>query len=599
MKNTGKEKGVKREKKVQTSGIIKGAKNKRIPQNPEDMGVKTMYYRNDQNQLSLEEFSLPFGGRLLRDNRWVRLAGHMPWEYIEEIYAQNMSGETGRPAISSRIAFGAIFIKEYCHITDEETVTNLQENSYMQYFVGLHEFHPEPLFDPSMMVHFRKRFPVEEVAKINEYVCTGKWPEDQRNVDRNDDTDDGNEPPVPSGSEGESASHHGKSHKGRANSNTSQKKKHRRKKNRGKLILDATVAPADIKYPTDIDLLNKSREHLETAVDILWKEVPHTGHKLPYSAKKARKSYLKLAKSKKWTRAKCRKAIGEQLAYIELAARQLNKFAALVSNCQALFPRWLQDRLAVIPTVYRQQKEMYDNHTHSCADRIVSLEQPHVRPIQRGKRPYPTEFGQKLHLSVVDGYTYLEQTSWNNFNEGSDLEAAVEDYARKFGCYPSAVLADRIYQTRANKLYCKELGIRLSGPPLGRRKTDQTDAKIKRQMYRDSCERNVIEGRNGNAKRRFGLDRLFSKLDETAKTEAALILLAMNACRWLARWLVLFSQILFPLLLGPAFSAAPMIVHTRSEVNSSTNFIKQESALWAKKSWSSLAVPAKAATASL
>ena len=54
----------------------------------------------------------------------------------------------------------------------------------------------------------------------------------------------------------------------------------------GKLILDATAAPADIKYPTDIDLLNKSREHLETAVGILWEkgDVPHTGHKLPYSA---------------------------------------------------------------------------------------------------------------------------------------------------------------------------------------------------------------------------------------------------------------------------------------------------------------------------
>lgn len=518
-----------------------------------------MYYRNDQDQLSMEEFSLPFGGRLLRDNRWVRLAGLMPWEYIEEIYAQNMSGETGRPAISSRIAFGAIFIKEYCHITDEDTVANLQENSYMQYFVGLHEFHPEPLFDPSMMVHFRKRFPVEEVAKINEYVCTGKWPEEQRNVDRNDDTDDGNEPPVPPSGEGESASHHGESRKGKANPNTSKKKEHRRKKNRGKLILDATVAPADIKYPTDIDLLNKSREHLETAVDIVWKEVPHTGHKLPYSAKKARRSYLKLARSKKWTRAKCRKAIGEQLACIELAIRQLNKFAALIPNCEALFPRWLRDRLAVIPTVYRQQKEMYDNHSHSCQDRIVSLEQPHVRPIQRGKRPYPTEFGQKLHLSVVDGYTYLEQTSWNNFNEGCDLEAAVEDYARKFGCYPSAVLADRIYQTRANKLYCKELGIRLSGPPLGRRKAGQTDAKIKRQMYCDSCERNAVEGRNGNAKRRFGLDRLFSKLDETAKTEAALILLAMNACHRLARWLVLFFLKLFSFFAWPDFSADPML----------------------------------------
>ena len=411
----------------------------------------------------MEEFSLPFGGRLLRDNRWVRLAGLMPWEHIEEIYAQNMSGEIGRPAISSRIAFGAIFIKEYCHITDEDTVTNLQENSYMQYFVGLHEFHPKPLFDPSMMVHFR------------------------------------------------------------------------------------------------IDLLNKSREHLETAVGIVWKEVPHTGHKLPYSAKKAHRSYLKLARSKKWTRAKCRKAIGEQLAYIELAARQLNKFATLVPNCEALFPRWLRDRLAVIPTVYRQQKEMYDNHSHSCQDRIVSLEQPHVRPMQRGKRPYPTEFGQKLHLSVVDGYTYLEQTSWNNFNEGCDLEATVEDYARKFGCYPSAVLADRIYQSRANKLYCKELGIRLSGPPLGRRKADQTDAKIKRQMYCDSCERNAVEGRNGNAKRRFGLDRLFSKLDETAKTEAVLILLAMNACHRLARWLVLFFLKLFSFFAWPDFSADPIL----------------------------------------
>ena len=109
----------------------------------------------------------------------------------------------------------------------------------MQYFVGLHEFHPEPLFDPSMMVHFRKRFPVEEVAKINEYVCTGRWPEEQRNVDRNDNSEDGDEPPCAGGGAGSKPS----VQKGSANPNTSKKKKARRKKNRGKLILDATVAP--------------------------------------------------------------------------------------------------------------------------------------------------------------------------------------------------------------------------------------------------------------------------------------------------------------------------------------------------------------------
>lgn len=514
-----------------------------------------MYYPDNREQLSMEEFFLPFGGKLRKANRWVQMAGIMPWDYIEEIYARNLSGETGRAALSSRIAFGAIYIKEYSTLTDEGTVAALQENPYMQYFLGLHEFHDEPLFDPSMMVHFRKRFPVEEVAKINEFVCTGKWPEEQRNVDRNDkeresDEDQEDEPPVPPASptDGQEAASASSKRPGKRKQNTSKKgQKKKRKKNRGKLLMDATVAPADIKYPTDIDLLNKSREHLEKAITILWEEVPHTGHKLPYSARKARKSYLELAKSKKWTKAKCRKAIGEQLRCIELASKRLETLQNQVPDSEQLFPRWLLDRLSVIPLVYAQQKEMFDNNTHVCADRIVSLEQPHVRPINRGKRPNPTEFGQKLHLSVVDGYTYLEQTSWSNFNESTDLQAAVEDYFRKFNCYPAAVLADKIYQTRANKMYCKEHGIRLSGPPLGRRKSNESDAKLQRQMYKDSCLRNAIEGRNGNAKRRFGLDLIMAKLDETAKTEAALVILAMNTSYRLVRWLALFFRfLLFP-----------------------------------------------------
>ena len=177
--------------------------------------------------------------------------------------------------------------------------------------------------------------------------------------------------------------------------------------------------------------------------------------------------------------------------------------------------------------------------------------------IVSGKRPNPTEFGQKLHLSMVDGYTFLEQTSWNNFNEGNDLEAAVEDYKRKFGFYPSAVLADRIYQTRSNKLFCSQRGIRLSGPPLGRRKASETDAKIMRQIHKDSCDRNAIEGRNGTSKRRFGLDRIFSKLDQTAKTEASLILLAMNASLRLVRWLAFFFRSFLPPIPIPVFFSRP------------------------------------------
>ena len=524
---------------------MKSAKNSQPVQFYLILGVFLMYISSDADQITIEDFFMPFGGKLLKTNRWVKLASIMPWEHIEQIYMASFQSERGRPAISSRIAFGSIFIKENDNLTDEGTVAAIAENPYMQYFLGLTAFQAEPLFDPSMMVHFRKRFPVEEVAKINEYICTGVWPDQQRNVDRNDaqeesqqdeNPDNNQEPPAVKGQEQSSKS-------GKRDKNTSKKKLKRekkQKKNRGKLIMDATVAPADIKYPTDIDLLNKSREHLETAVDILWKEVPHKGHKLPYSPKKARKSYLSLAKSKKWTEAKCRTAIGDQLRCIQQATKRLEELEVLVPDYEKRFPAWLHRRLEVIPLVYAQQKGMYDNHTHKCEDRIVSLEQPHVRPIQRGKRPNPTEFGQKLHLSVVDGFTYLEQTCWSNFNEGCDLAAVVADYYRKFGCYPEAVLADKIYQTRANRAFCKEKGIRLTGPALGRPKAGEADRKQKRQMYKDACDRNAVEGRNGNAKRRFGLDLIAAKLDETAKTEAALILTAMNAAHRLARWLLRF-----------------------------------------------------------
>ena len=93
----------------------------------------------------------------------------------------------------------------------------------------------------------------------------------------------------------------------------------------------------------------------------------------------------------------------------------------LVPNREEIYPYWLKDRLLVIPTVYLQQKEMYESGTHRCEGRIVSLQQPHVRPIVRGKRPDPTGFGQKLHFSAENGYTFIEQTCWNSFNEDDYL----------------------------------------------------------------------------------------------------------------------------------------------------------------------------------
>ena len=184
------------------------------------------------------------------------------------------------------------------------------------------------------------------------------------------------------------------------------------------------------------------------------------------------------------------------------------------------------------------EREIHDNCSHVCKDRIVSLEQSFVQPTNRGKRPNPTEFGQNLHLSVVDGFTYLEQTGRSSSNEGCGLQSVVEKHYRKFGCYSEAVLADKIYPTQDNRRYCMERRIRLSGPVLGRPKTGDAGAKESRQMC--ISNRNAAESRSVNRKRRYGLDLVMSKLDETTKTKSALNILAINAAPRPHRWLLYF-----------------------------------------------------------
>jgi hypothetical protein len=184
-------------------------------------------------------------------------------------------------------------------------------------------------------------------------------------------------------------------------------------------------------------------------------------------------------------------------------------------------------RLEVIREVCRQQRVMSEQRSHTCDDRIVSLRQPHVRPIVRGKARCPVEFGQKLAFSVVDGFTFMDVQSWNNYNEGVTLMDSAEKYRRHYGVYPEAILADTTYRNQNNRAFCKKNHIRLSGPRLGRPKESEREID-REQAYRDSCDRNMVESRNGIAKRRFGLDLIMAYLKSTAETEAALQVFAMN-----------------------------------------------------------------------
>ena len=132
-------------------------------------------------------------------------------------------------------------------------------------------------------------------------------------------------------------------------------------------------------------------------------------------------------------------------------------------------PGWLLHRYWVIPHLYAQQWEMYQNKSRRCDNRIVSISQPYVRPIIRGKVNKPVEFGAKLSVSLSgDGLARVDHLRWNAFHEGGDLKSQVQAYRRRYGMYPQAVLGDPIYGTRDNCRYLKQHGIRFAGKPLGR-----------------------------------------------------------------------------------------------------------------------------------
>jgi hypothetical protein len=196
----------------------------------------------------------------------------------------------------------------------------------------------------------------------------------------------------------------------------------------------------------------------------------------------------------------------------------------------------------VVAEVYRQQLWMYENESTRIDNRIVSIIQPHIRPIVRGKAGKPVEFGAKVSVSCFENYVFLDHLSWDNYNESGDFEDQIEAYKNFTGYYPNSVHVDQIYRTRANRAICKERGIRISGPPLGR-PPKNVSKSAKKQADLDERFRNTIEGKFGQAKRRYSLNCIMTKLSETSETSIAITFLVINLSTLLRQVYCLFMSL--------------------------------------------------------
>jgi len=136
-------------------------------------------------------------------------------------------------------------------------------------------------------------------------------------------------------------------------------------------------------------------------------------------------------------------------------------------------------------------------------------------------------------VSLVDGLTEVHRLSWEPYNESQDLKGQIETYRQRYGRYPEVVCADKIYRTRENLRYCQEYGIRLSGPKLGRPfKESEKNRAILREHRRiereDESTRIAVEGKFGEGKRSYTLDRIGTKLRVTSESAIHLVFLVMN-----------------------------------------------------------------------
>ena len=462
--------------------ISEGAKNLAL-------GRSTHMYKAEKSgQMTFEDFNQSCGMKLNVRDEWIVVADSIDWAAVEEKYKAFFPSRRGRPAVDARMALGALIIQHKAKLSDRNLVKEVARNPYYQYFIGLERYQSKCPFGHGVLPELRKRFGMDFINGINEIVVRNAKPTPEH-------ADDKEEMPSANG-------------------------------NLGTMILDATCSPSNIRYPQDFSLLNEAREKLDGMIDKLHARVHEPRRPRTYR-KVLRKAYLAMARSKRRPAKKMRSLVRVMLCAVK---RNMAFVDSYLDRGLALEDGRDVRNLDAIRRLYAQQKEMFDGKRHRIDGRIVSLAQPFVRPIVRGKAKAPVEFGAKYDVSVDgNGHARLEKASFDAYNECTVLKDVVERYRERTGRYPRRVLVDRVYRTKENRAYCEERGIEMSGRGPGRPPKDEKERrKAEKDERKNDINRIEVERFFSRGKRCFGAGLIMAKLSGTTLGSIALAVLVAN-----------------------------------------------------------------------
>lgn len=409
-----------------------------------------MYRKKNRNQEYLFKELMPFGGHLDETNRWLKIKTLIPWDELEESYAEHFA-EGGRRALDGRMVIGLLLLKHMTRMSDREVQQSLRENVYWQAFCGFENFMTEKQLNASSLSKIRKVLGAEYIRELEEK--TYKILIDRKII-----------------------------------------------RSKGVLV-DGTVIPEKIRHPNDVGLLNEVREW---AVKILREISRKTGEKIRTYRRKARKGYLKFSKTKRKTGKMIKRARREMLQYVR---RNLGQLRDRLNELDERQRREVEELLKMATMIYEQQSQMHRKGVKRIENRIVSFWREYVRPIKRGKSgPKETEFGPKVSVSHVDGFAFVDEFRHDNYSEADPevVEKQLDNYEKKFGKEPPSLTGDQLYGSRANREILEERQVRGAFRRLGRK--CQESRRQEQYIKRKQRERNRVEGSFGNGKEHYGLD---------------------------------------------------------------------------------------------
>ena len=433
------------------------------------------YKRKDRDTQNLFEDLFPYGGKLDVNNRWMKISKLIPWEELENRYATYFANR-GRPGTDARLAVGLFLLKHLSGKSDVEVVLELLENPYWQSFCGLEGFANAGMIEPSSLSRLRKRLGTRYVKEL-EAATYGVLIE--------------------------------------------------RKIIKAKgMLADGTVIPENIKFPTDVGLLNDVRVWLVNTIKRMGKAI---GKRYRTYSRKGHRAYLNFAKAKRKTKKQLSKARKQMLQFVR---RNVSQLKDAVDHSQRNGMRWLVligGKLKTAEEIFEQQFKMYKEKSNRIANRIVSFHRPWVRPMKRGKSGRDVEFGAKSSMSHVDGFLFLDEHEHDNYSEAGTgiVRKQLRNYEKRFGKKPPSFTGDNLYGSRGNReLLEEEQGIRTSFVRLGKKR--KASAMLNQWFRRKQKERNRIEGHFGHAKEHYRLDRALYQGKDGSEIWARYGILAMN-----------------------------------------------------------------------